>query len=104
MKSSSKKLYKVTISEEAALDIEDAAFYYENKSIGLGFRFSNELKTHLEGLKFNPFFEVRYENVRCLPMKNFPFMIHFTIEEKENLVNIRAVFHTSLNPKIWRKR
>lgn len=56
MKSSNKKLYKVIISEEAAFDIEGAAFYYENKSIGLGFRFSNELKTHLEGLKFNPIF------------------------------------------------
>ncbi|SDA75714.1 hypothetical protein SAMN03080617_02102 [Algoriphagus alkaliphilus] len=56
MKSSNKKLYKVIISEEAAFDIEGFAFCYENKSIGLGLRFSNELKTHLEGLKLNPFF------------------------------------------------
>lgn len=28
MKSSSKKLFKVIITEEAALDIEDAAYYF----------------------------------------------------------------------------
>ncbi|OOG75374.1 hypothetical protein B0E43_10370 [Algoriphagus sp. A40] len=104
MKSSSTKLFNVVISEEAAIDIEDAVYFFENKVIGLGLRFSVELKSHLDTLELNPFFQVRYKNVRCLPMKNFPFLIHFTINEKENEVNVRAVFHTSLNPKIWSRR
>lgn len=97
MKSSSKGLFDVVISEEAAS-------YFEQKLAGLGIRFSEELRSQLNGLKRNPFFQVRYQNVRCLPMKNFPFLIHFTIEETVREVNIRAVLHTSLNPKIRKRK
>lgn len=31
-------------------------------------------------------------------------MIHFMIDEKNSLVIVQAVFHTSLNPEKWDER
>lgn len=50
----------------------------------------------------NPFYEIRYDNIRCLPLKTFPYTIHFSINEADRVVIVRAVFQTSLNPQIWR--
>jgi len=49
----------------------------------------------------HPFYQVRYKNVRCLPMKKYPYMIHLTVDEKERIVTIRAVIHTSQNTDGW---
>jgi toxin ParE1/3/4 len=43
--------------------------------------------------------------VRCLPLKKFPAMIHFTIDEKANAVVVWAVLNTYLDPKKhWKKK
>ncbi|MBN7811028.1 hypothetical protein J0A68_08680 [Algoriphagus sp. H41] len=104
MESSEGKLFELVISKDAANDIEEAAFYFEQKVPGLGLRFSEELRLQLRTLRKNPFFQLRYKNVRCFPMANFPFLVHFTVDEKEAKVNVRAVLHTSLDPKIWKNR
>lgn len=73
-----------------------------NKSKGLGSRFQKQAKAQINSLKKNPLGSaIRYANVRCLLIKKFPFMIHFTIDDKQKLVEVFAVYHTSRNPKIW---
>lgn len=34
----------------------------------------------------------------------FPFMIHYEVAEKNKIVIISAVLHTSRNPDIWDER
>jgi hypothetical protein len=41
---------------------------------------------------------VRYKNVRCKPMKRFPFLITFAIDEATHSVNILRVFNTYQEP------
>ena len=41
---------------------------------------------------------VRYKNVRCKPMKRFPFLITFTIDDTAHSVNILRVFNTYQEP------
>jgi hypothetical protein len=36
--------------------------------------------------------------------KKFSLVVHFTIDEAQQIVTIRAVFHTALNPKEWKER
>lgn len=31
-------------------------------------------------------------------------MVHFTVDEKNMLVTVRAVFHTSTDPKNWKNK
>ncbi|HLU84839.1 MAG TPA: type II toxin-antitoxin system RelE/ParE family toxin [Vicingaceae bacterium] len=97
-------VFKIKIDAAAKLDIQEAINWYNEQQKGLGKKFHKAVLSHFEHLKKNPFFENRYDKVHCLPIKKFPFMIHFTVNEKDKLIIVRAVFHTSLNPDIWRDR
>jgi hypothetical protein len=90
--------YRIKAEPEALDDIQQAIDWYNEQQSGLGRTFLAEVQTAISSLKVNPFFQVRYDNVRCLPLKKYPFMVHFTVHEPEKLVIIRAVFHTHLDP------
>lgn len=62
------------------------------------------LKKNTRILSLNPHFQVRYDDVRCLPMKTFPYMIHFIIDEDLHQVVILGVINTFKNPAEWKKR
>jgi len=86
-------------------DVQSIVLYYEKEVPGLGSRFFNELKTSYESLKINPFYHIRYANVRCLKVNKFPYMVHFTVDELINVVFIQAVIGTSQNPDThWKNR
>jgi len=95
--------FEVIILPTALQDVQDAVDYYDEQSIGLGERFEAELNEFLITLDTNPFFQNRYDVVRCLPLKKFPFMVHFTVDKEKKQVVIQAVLHTSLHPKIWKR-
>jgi plasmid stabilization system protein ParE len=76
-------------------DIEEAKDYYENIQKGLGKRFVNQLQIALLSLKRNPFFaSVRYDDIRCVQIKRFPYLIHYHVDEKDFIVTIIAVYST----------
>lgn len=91
--------FKIKIEPEALDDIQQGINWYKNQKTGLGRRFHQEVNSLFNRLKTNPYFQIRYDNVRCLPLKTFPFMVHFTVDEQEKLIIIRAVFNTYRNPK-----
>lgn len=96
-------VYKIVISPLAINDIQQAIDYYDEQQPGLGEKFESALNEYLLVLRKHPLFQLRYDEVRCLPLPKFPFMIHFTVSETENIVSIHAVFHTAKNPKNWKK-
>ncbi len=96
--------WKILIDKDALSDIESSLEWYNKQSSGLGTRFGKQVSHQINSLKLNPeAFGIRYLNVRCMLIKGFPFLVHFTTGEN-NTVSIFAVFHTSRNPKIWTKR
>jgi hypothetical protein len=100
-----KQSFNLKIQPEALEDIQEAIYYYNSQQKELGNRFYNEVEKPLELLKRNPFFQIRYDDVRCLPIKRFPFMIHFFITENNKIVIIYAVINTHKNPaKSWIKK
>lgn len=94
-------LFNIFIEPLALEDIQSAIDSYEDKQDGLGKRFLEVFDSHIKGLRLNPFFQIRYDNVRCLPMKTFPYMIHFTVNEKTNSLEVKAVFCTHKDPGNW---
>ena len=68
--------FTILIDARAIQDIQEAINYYNNQQIGLGKKFENKLNKYIVALEKNPFFIVRYNQVRCLPMKKFPYMVH----------------------------
>ena len=79
-------------------DIDEAIDYYNTKSNKAALRLYNEIQEAYRILSLNPFFEIRYSDYRCFPIKDFPYMFHFTVNEKENIVQIHALFNTSKDP------
>jgi len=70
----------------------------------MGTKFEYDFNNRLMTLRENPFFQIRYDNVRCLPLKNYPFMIHYTVNENQNTIIVRSVLNTYKDPKNWGKR
>ncbi len=95
--------FSLVIETRAIGDIQEAIDYYDGQQPGLGERFKGALNKRLLTLEKNPFFRVRYDQVRCLSVKKFPYMVHFTVNERQQVVTVLAVFHTSLDPKKWQR-
>lgn len=93
--------YKIKIEPDARLDIQEAINWYNAQQKGLGKNFHSAVLSHFDNISKNPHYAVRYDHVHCLPLKKFPFMVHFTVDDAKKIVTVRAVFHTSLNPDKW---
>jgi len=89
--------YKVLLEPEAIEDFQKAIDFYNAKRPMQGGKFKKVVTQHLNTLKVNPFFAIRYDDIRCLPVKKYPYLIHFTILEDENKVEVHAISHTSQN-------
>lgn len=96
--------YKLTIRPEVYDDIQSGIDWYNSKQKGLGRRFFEAVQKQYNVLKKNPVFQVRYDDVHCLPLKKFPYMIHFIVEEDSKTVVVLGVIKTYLNPEKWKER
>lgn len=100
-----KPSFKLKIQAGAFEDIQEGVNYYNSRQKGLGKRFFQEIRISFSKLKKNPFFQLRYDDVRCLPLKKFPFMVHFTVDEINKIVTIYAVINSHLDPAAnWIKK
>lgn len=91
--------FKITIVPDAMDDMRLAAKWYNKQKKGLGNEFIARIKECEAVLKINPYFFKRYKQIHTLPLKQFPFLIHFSINESAKNVTILAILHTSLNPE-----
>lgn len=98
-------MYSAVILSFAKEDIQEAAKWYNKRQNGLGKRFIAEVREKVHFIRQNPQASIiRYDSVRTSVLNVFPFMVHFTIDEKNNTVIITAVLHTSRDPGLWKKR
>ncbi len=98
-------MYKSVILPIAKEDIRKAAKWYNKKRDGLGKRFTADVRETVRHIKQNPkAFNIRYDNVSTAVLSVFPYMIHFNFDEAHKTVLVSAVFHTSRDPELWRKR
>ena len=91
--------FKVEILKRANLEIEEAYLYYESIQNCLGIKFILEYENYLNTLYKIPFFEQKYNSIRVLPLKKFPYSIHFSVNETEKIVVIHAVTCDYQNPE-----
>jgi toxin ParE1/3/4 len=97
--------FKIKIEPAAKRDVQKEINYYNSKQNGLGKKFYAEVNVFFKTIKTNPFYQVRYDDVRCLPLNIFPAMIHFTLDETKKIIIIRAVINTNKDPNVfWLKK
>lgn len=90
--------FKITQEIRAELELDEIIYYYENIQVGLGNRFLNDYEDLIDILETYPFFEKKYNIIRKLPFKKFPYTIHFQIDEFENIVYIESISCDYQNP------
>lgn len=95
--------YKLKILPRAKLDLKEIAVWYDEEvQKGLGKRFLSSVKTEMALVQNNPLiFQTKYDNNKTILVKNFPYLIHCEIIN--NHIVVKAVFHTSRNPKNYPK-
>ena len=95
--------FKILYHPEVYHDIQEAIDWYNQQKAGLGKRFYTTLKDHLAVLRDSPKqFSVRYKDVHCMPMRTFPYLIHYRIDEIQKIVFIEAILNTYQSPEKWR--
>jgi len=95
--------YEIDILPSAKIEIAQALDYYSVINDILPQKFMDELYSRYEILKIIPHYQKRYKNVRGLPLKKFPYILLFTVDETMKTVKVLSCFHTSQNQKKYPK-
>lgn len=96
------KSYTIVLEPESRDDINEAIEYYNEIYGNLSLKFLTSLEATIDRIKQNPFYQIKYDDVRILPLKKFPYSIHYHINEDFDEIKILAVIHTASDPdKIW---
>ena len=93
--------FKVIVSPLAQNDIENSLEYYLEVSTDAPVKFIEELENAYVTLESSPYFKIIYKNYRAFPLKRFPFILVYQINNDEIL--IKACFHTSKSTKKYPK-
>lgn len=95
--------FEIEFSEETKNDLADHMLRYEDLRTGWEC-FTDELKANLTTVASVPFLHVRYDEIRCVSLMRFPYMIHYSAFPERELIRIHAIIHTARNPdKSWGK-
>jgi len=97
--------FAVVYNPDFFYDIAQAVDWYNGKQAGLGDRLFNNIKKQTAALSTSALlFAIKYDDIRCLSIKKFPYIVHYRVDEQSNTVRVEALFHSYRNPKIWTDR
>jgi hypothetical protein len=97
--------FKVEYNPDFFEDIAQAVDWYNEKNAGLGDRFFRNVKKQTARLSTAALHHpVKYDDIRCMRIEKFPYLLHYRINEQTKTVKVEALIHTSRNPEIWHER
>lgn len=86
-------------------DIADAVDYYKAISPKLAKQFLSRLDEALDQIDEIPLgYQAKYNNVRTLMLKQFPYKIHYLIDDRNSQIVILAIIHSNKNPTDYSAR
>lgn len=89
---------------EAEEELKFAARYYEQKVLGLGSDFLDQIEAGLLKIRGSPFLWPIYEGeYRRYLLKRFPYGMIYRVEERKTIFVI-AVAHLHRRPRYWKSR
>ena len=94
-------IYKYKIDEVAAVQLLEAAIWYEQKGIGLGDDLVLCFEEGIETICRSPFLEIRHRHLRLYNINHFPYQIIYSVEG--DMITVVAFFHAKRDPKNWKK-
>lgn len=87
----------------AEADIEEAALWYELRSLGLGAEFLRAVDACFEQIRRSPeSFQQIHKRARRARIRRFPYVAYFV--STATGIQIVACMHAKRNPRVWRRR
>ena len=97
--------YQIKVTQLAEDELDETIEWYEEEKPGLGIAFLNEFFNQIAYLKDNPYlYQEAYQTYRRMPVKRYPYVVYYGIEEQSKKVTVLAVWHTSKNPERLKNR
>jgi hypothetical protein len=97
--------FKVVYNPDFYEDIVQAVDWYNEKQPCLGDKLFDAVKKLTKKLTDSALhYAIRYDDIRCMPIENFFYVMHYRVDERTKVVKIEALFHSSRNPGLWGKR
>jgi plasmid stabilization system protein ParE len=88
-----------------AYDIEDIINYYVNINPELATAFLDRLEEAKKYIiDFPEAFQIKYKNVRTVLLEQFPYHIHYIVDEEKKQIVVLAIIHAYKNPKDYSSR
>ena len=97
--------WQLDIREDALVDIETAAAWYDVQQTGLGAEFARAVRRAIRTLSENPpIYRLRdsRRNVRWFLPPRFPYRICYCVRGER--ITVFAVIHAARHERHWRKR
>lgn len=93
--------FKIAFSPEAQNDLHEIYDWYESKSPDLGERFIDDVEKRLFQLSHMPGIgPTKYDGIRCALIPDFPYLIHYNVNQTTEQIIVFRIFHTSRKP-LW---
>jgi plasmid stabilization system protein ParE len=93
----------ITITDEAADDIESASDWYEEQRLGLGMEWEDAVLSAITRIGATPFAcALIYKDVRRYVVRRFPYVLYYRVEGTS--VVILACLHGRRHPRSWQGR
>jgi len=91
--------FKIVITPEAKVDLKESSNWYNNKRKGLGLEIVKQIKEKVSQIQELPnSCNIKYKEIHTAVIKQFPFMVHYWVDESISTIYIIAALHTSRNP------
>lgn len=91
--------YQIVSRPHVNSDILNAIDYYKKISPDLAKQFLFRIREAKDYISQYPLaFEVKYKNVRTLLLKQFPYHLHYLVNDEQMQIIILAVIHAYKNP------
>ena len=94
---------RLIVRPAAEADIEEAALWYELRSLGLGVEFLRAVDVCFEEIRRNPdSFQQVYKSARRARIRRFPYVAYFV--SAATRIQIVACMHAKRDPRMWQRR
>ncbi len=91
--------YQLVNRPDVKTDLKEAVDYYKNISPKLAHQFLFRIREAKVNIALYPLgFQQKYKNVRTFLLKQFPYQIHYLIDDLHHKIIILAIIHAYKNP------
>jgi plasmid stabilization system protein ParE len=86
-------------------DIENIVDYYKNINPELSTAFLDRMEEAKKCIADFPLaFQIKYKNVRTFLLEQFPYHIHYIVDDSKKQIVVLAIIHAYRNPKDYSTR